>query len=100
MGLWRRAEVTIHEDWLALLPPATRGVLSGDASEDQAALDAWVSQHTNDRIKRMPCRLGPTIELVLASALTVDTEWLERLKPSSGHGVGAWADLTRAAAQP
>lgn len=94
MGVWRRADLTIHEDWLALLPPATRGVLSGDAAQDQSALNAWVSQHTHDRIKRMPCELNPSIELLLASALTVDTQWLERLKPTSGHGVGAWADLT------
>jgi hypothetical protein len=42
----------------------------------------------------MPCQLSPSLELLLASALTVDTEWLEKLKPSSGRGVGAWADLT------
>jgi serine protease inhibitor len=94
MGLWRRAELTIREEWLEIVPPATRGVLSGDAAQDQAALDAWVSRHTNERITRMPCQLGPSIELLLASALTVDTEWLEKLKQSSGRGVGAWADLT------
>jgi Serpin (serine protease inhibitor) len=94
MGLWRRSTLPVHEDWLALLPPATRGVLSGDAKEDQAALDAWVSQHTNERITRMPCTLNPTVQLLLATALTVDTEWLEPLKPSSGRGVGAWADVT------
>lgn len=94
MGLWRRSDVTIHEDWLALLPPATRGVLSGDARADQATLDAWVTEHTNERITKMPCHLTPSIVFLLASALTVDTEWLERLKPSSGRGVGVWADVT------
>ncbi|HET9168583.1 MAG TPA: serpin family protein [Actinospica sp.] len=92
MGVWRRAEIAIDDDWLALLPPATRGELSGDARADQAMLDAWVSQHTNERLTRMPCDLNPSIQLLLASALTVDTEWLERLKPSSGRGVGAWAE--------
>lgn len=94
MGLWRRSDLTINEDWLGLVPPATRGVLSGDAREDQAALNAWVSKHTNARITRMPSELNPSIELLLASALTVDTEWLEKLKASSGRGVGAWADQT------
>ena len=92
MGLWRSSNLTVFEDWLALLPPSTRGELSGDARQDQAMLDAWVAQHTNQRITRMPCDLGPRIELLLASALTVDTRWLERLRPSAGLGAGEWAD--------
>jgi len=91
MGLWRHADLTIHEDWLDLLPPATRGVLSGDGRRDQATLDDWVRTHTAERIKRMPCNLSPSVLLLLASALTVDTRWRERLKPSSASGVGAWA---------
>lgn len=95
MGLWRRSELTVRENWLSLLPPATRGVLSGDAHADQAALDAWVRTHTADRLTRMPCTLSPDLLLLLASALTVDTQWRERLRPSSSaNGVGAWADTT------
>jgi serine protease inhibitor len=94
MGLWRRSDLVVHDDWLALLPPATRGVLSGAAQQDQAALDAWVSKHTNERLTRMPCRLSPAIVLLLASALTVDTAWREPLKQSVSRGVGAWADVT------
>ena len=94
MGLWRRSDLTIREDWLALVPPATRGLLTGDAQQDQAALNAWVSEHTNGQITRMPCDLSSRVDLLLASALMVDTAWLERLKPSSGRGVGEWAELT------
>jgi serine protease inhibitor len=94
MGLWQRSDVTIRKDWLDLLPPATRGVLSGDARADQAALDAWVREHTKGRLDRMPVLLTPSIVLLLASALTVDTKWNVPLKPSSGPGVGAWANVT------
>jgi serine protease inhibitor len=96
MGMWRRADLTIHEDWLALLPPATRGVLSGDKRQDQRALDAWVERYTSGRLTRMPCQLSPEIKLLLASALTVDTQWRTRFKRVAGHGVGAWADTSLA----
>ena len=92
MGLWRSTELTIHEDWLGLLPPATRGVLSGDAKQDQRALDAWVDRHTSGRLTKMPCELSRDVLLLLASALTVETQWREPLKRSRGMGVGAWAD--------
>ena len=92
MGMWRRADLPIHEDWLALLPPATRGVLSGDTRQDQRALDAWVERYTSGRLTRMPCQLSPKVRLLLASALTVETEWRTRFKRVAGHGVGAWAD--------
>jgi len=92
MGLWRRADLSIHEDWLDLLPPATRGVLSGDSQQDQRALDAWVERHTAGRLTKMPCQLSPDIMLLLASALTVETQWQEPLKRSRGIGVGPWAE--------
>lgn len=92
MGLWRRAELNIHEDWLNLLPPATRGVLSGDGKQDQRALDAWVERHTAGRLTKMPCQLSPDVMLLLASALTVETKWQESLKRSPGTGVGPWAE--------
>ena len=92
MGLWRRSDLDIHEDWLALLPPATRGVLSGDARQDQRALDAWVERHTAGQLTRMPCQLSPEVKLLLASALTVETRWRTVFKRAAGHGVGAWAD--------
>jgi len=91
MGLWRRAELNIHEDWLGLLPPATRGVLSGASQQDQRALDAWVERHTSGRLTRMPCQLSPDVMLLLASALTVETRWRERFKGARGMGAGAWA---------
>jgi Serpin (serine protease inhibitor) len=92
MGLWRSTELNIREDWLGLLPPATRGVLSGDAKQDQRALDAWVDRHTAGRLTRMPCELSRDVLLLLASALTVETQWREPLKRSRALGVGAWAD--------
>jgi len=91
MGLWRHADLTIHEDWLSLLPPATRGILSGDKKQDQAALDAWVNRHTSGRITKMPCQLSPSILLLLASALTVETQWQHPFARSSAQGVGTWA---------
>jgi Serpin (serine protease inhibitor) len=92
MGLWRSTELNIHEDWLGLLPPATRGVLSGDAKQDQRALDAWVDRHTAGRLTKMPCELSRDVLLLLASALTVETQWREPLKRSRALGVGAWGE--------
>jgi len=96
MGIWRNESLTLHEDWLALLPPATRGVLTGRPDQDQAALDAWVLEHTAGRISKMPCQLSPSILLVLASALTVTTQWRQKLQRKRGgaRGVGAWARTT------
>ena len=91
MGLWRSAGLSIHEDWLDLLPPATRGVLSGDTKQDHRALDAWVERNTAGRLTKMPCQLSPDILLVLASALTVETQWREPLHRSRSVGVGPWA---------
>ena len=91
MGLWRSSKLSIHEDWLGMLPPATRGVLSGDARQDQRALDAWVERHTAGRLTEMPCKLTPDVLLLLASALTVETRWQKPLKRARSHGVGAWA---------
>jgi serine protease inhibitor len=92
MGMWRRADLSVHEDWLALLPPATRGVLSGDARQDQRALDAWVERYTSGQLTRMPVQLNPDIRLLLASALTVETEWRTLFKRTASHGVGPWED--------
>jgi hypothetical protein len=93
MGIWRSQALTLHEDWLALLPPATRGVLTGNPGRDQQALDAWVQEHTLGRISKMPCQLSPSTLLVLASALTVTTQWRQKLQRKRGgaRGVGAWA---------
>ena len=92
MGLWRRAELNVHDAWLDLLPPGTRGVLSGDAKPDQQALDAWVEQHTAGRLTKMPCQLTPDLMLLLASALTVETKWLKPFKGARGLGGAVWAE--------
>jgi serine protease inhibitor len=94
MGLWRRSNLRVHKDWLALLPPATRGVLSGNKLKDQRTLDAWVEEHTLGRLTHMPCDLDPSVLLVLASALTVDTRWRRPFKTSTHVGTGAWAQTT------
>lgn len=92
MGLWRRTDLDVNEEWLGLLPPATRGVLSGNERQDQRALDAWVERHTAGQLTQMPCQLSPDVLLLLASALTVETKWQQPLKRSRARGVGAWAD--------
>lgn len=92
LGLWRRADTAVRREWLDRLPPATRGVLGGDAAADQAALDAWAGEHTGGRITRMPVGLSPSIRLLLASALTVETTWLRPLKRNAAtRGAGAWS---------
>jgi serine protease inhibitor len=75
LGLWTRVDVPVRPDWA---PPATaHGVLTGEPAKDQRELDAWAAEHTGGLIPSMPITMTPETLLVLASALTVKTEWFE-----------------------
>ncbi|MFD3930292.1 serpin family protein [Streptomyces sp. NPDC058614] len=76
LGLWTGRTLPVREEWAAGLPADTFGVLSGDVAADKAALDAWASKRTGGLIERMPVALDDKTLLVLASALTLRTEWL------------------------
>ena len=70
LGLWTRPEIELQPGVDRFLPPDVRGTLT-----DQAALDAWVVEHTDGLVRRMPIELNPDVLLVLASALALRTKW-------------------------
>jgi hypothetical protein len=70
LGLWTRPEIELQPGVDRFLPPEVRGTLT-----DQAALDAWVVEHTDGLVRRMPIELNPDVLLVLASALALRTKW-------------------------
>lgn len=97
LGLWTRASLPLHEAWTTGLPAGAHALLSGDKNTDQAALDAWASEHTGGLVKSMPVAVDEATLLVLASALALRTEWYRpfedgRMCPWDGP----WAGITMA----
>lgn len=89
LGLWTKRTLELRERWEAGLPAQAHGVLSGNAEADKAALDAWAVKRTGGLIDEMPVLLAPGPEVVVASALALRTEWLQRfwdwpMRPASG----------------
>jgi len=82
LGLWARAELPFTDWWRGAVPPGVRGALTGDPSADQGALDAWARKQTADLIDRMPVRVSADTLLVLATALSVQTDWAEQFTDS------------------
>ncbi|MER5479305.1 serpin family protein [Streptomyces sp. NPDC002734] len=94
LRLWTRRTLEVRASWLERLAPGTHGVLTGDPRADAAALDAWAAGRTGGGIDRMPVPVREDTEMVLATALTVGTEWHRPFVP--GHlcpETGPWRDL-------
>ncbi|MFJ8159635.1 serpin family protein [Streptomyces sp. NPDC096136] len=94
-GLWTRADLALEAAWLERLAPGSHGVLSGDAEAGHTALDAWADRRTDGLVERMPVALtdGPNgTRLVLASALTLRTRWIQPFTEwRGGASEGPWA---------
>ncbi|MFE9796801.1 serpin family protein [Streptomyces goshikiensis] len=76
LGLWTRRTLELRNEWEAGLPADAHGVLTGDPAADRQALDAWTAKRTGGLIDRMPVTLTEDTQMVLASALTMRTQWL------------------------
>lgn len=76
LGLWTNRTLELGQEWEAGLPAGAHGVLTGDAVADQRALDSWTVKRTGGLIDRMPVTLVEDTQMVLASALTLRTQWL------------------------
>ncbi|MGI5365199.1 serpin family protein [Streptomyces iakyrus] len=76
LGLWTKRTLELKEEWEAGLPADAHGVLTGDPVADHRALDAWTAKRTGGLIDRMPVTLAEDTKMVLASALTMRTQWL------------------------
>lgn len=69
LGVWTRHDLPLHPAWTAGSP------LSGDPVADQARLDAWAAERTGGLIPAMPVAVEKDTGVMLASALSVVTEW-------------------------
>jgi hypothetical protein len=69
LGVWTRRDIPLNPTWTA------GSTLSGDPAADRARLDAWAAEHTGGLIPAMPVSVDEDTALVLASALSVITEW-------------------------
>ncbi|GAA2931287.1 MULTISPECIES: serpin family protein [Streptomyces] len=76
LGLWTKRTLELRAKWEAGLPADAHGVLTGDPVGDHRALDAWTAKRTGGLIDRMPVTLTEDTQMVLASALTMRTQWL------------------------
>lgn len=76
LGLWTKRTLELRAEWEAGLPTDSHGVLTGDPVADHRALDAWTVKRTGGLIDRMPVTLSEDTQMVLASALTMRTQWL------------------------
>ncbi|MFF5575999.1 serpin family protein [Streptomyces luteogriseus] len=76
LGLWTKRTLELRQEWEAGLPADAHGVLTGDPVGDQQVLDAWTVKRTGGLIDRMPVTLTEDTQMVLASALTMRTQWL------------------------
>lgn len=70
MGIWRRTDIPLHEDWAFPLPEGVVGELS-----DQAALDRWAADQTGGLIDRFPLKITDGTLLMIASALAARVRW-------------------------
>lgn len=91
LGLWTAASLPVDPQWVARLPRVAHGVLDQVPARAQAALDAWVEKETDGLLRRMPIQVDEQTLLVLASALTVRTEWEQRFEPLPLKVEGPWA---------
>jgi serine protease inhibitor len=91
LGLWTAASLPVNPDWVARLPGVAHGVLDHVPARAQAALDAWVEKETDGLLRRMPIRVDAATLLVLASALTVRTQWEQRFQSKPWTVTGPWA---------
>jgi serine protease inhibitor len=97
LGVWNRAGLPLEPWWLDVVPESARGELAGDPGVAQARLDEWVRRHTDGRLTRMPVRVQPETLLVLATALSIDTRWVQPFDDVPLHPEeGPWAGRPRA----
>ncbi|MFJ8044124.1 serpin family protein [Kitasatospora sp. NPDC096147] len=93
VGLWTDRRAVPEPAWVAALPEATLGELTGDSRLDRTRLDAWAEKVTNGLIPSMPVDLDEQTRLVLASGLSLRTRWIRPFYEGLClPEVGPWAD--------
>ncbi|NEA31068.1 serpin family protein [Streptomyces sp. SID13031] len=77
LGVWVHEQLKLSESFDSVVPAALSGTLTGDSASDKAKLDAWATEHTDGLIREMPLDVTPDLAVVLASALSLRTTWVE-----------------------
>ncbi|MFF5158494.1 serpin family protein [Streptomyces sp. NPDC000348] len=94
MGLWTRHTLPVEPAWLDRLPADVHGQLTGDPVNDQSYLDTWAAKCTQGQIDAMPVAVNDGTLLVLASALTLRTDWIRPFTPGGMEAeAGPWRDM-------
>ncbi|MFI8860397.1 serpin family protein [Streptomyces prasinus] len=97
LGLWTRSTLPVEPTWLDRLPPGVHGQLTGDPLSDRLHLDTWAAKCTQGQIDAMPVTVNDETLLVLASALTLRTDWIRPFTPGGMEAeTGPWRELNLA----
>ncbi|MDX6264633.1 MAG: hypothetical protein QOH84_6321 [Kribbellaceae bacterium] len=92
LGVWVHEQLKLSESFDSVVPAALSGTLTGDQAGDKAKLDAWAADHTDGLIREMPLDVTPDLAVVLASALSLRTTWVQEFKEQVKHqNDGPWA---------
>ncbi|WP_186779235.1 serpin family protein [Streptomyces salinarius] len=98
LGLWTRSTLPVEPAWLDRLPADVHGQLTGDPDSDQSLLDTWAAACTQGQIEAMPVTVDEETLLVLASALTLRTDWVRPFTPGAMSAEsGPWRGMNLAA---
>lgn len=79
-GLWVQEAAGVYPSWTAQLPTGTVGTLTGDPDVDKPVLDTWASERTGGLIDHCPVDVHPDLMLTLATALTLQTSWVDKFE--------------------
>lgn len=91
LGLWTRDTVSLEPAWRDKLPADAHRQLTGDPISDRTELDAWAAKCTDGQIDAMPVTVNAATQLVLASALTLRTDWIRPFTSGDMEvGTGPW----------
>ncbi|MEU1405099.1 serpin family protein [Streptomyces sp. NPDC005728] len=93
LGLWTHDTLRLREEWRAGLPAGTHGMFGDDLVTAQERLDTWAAERTGGLVERMPVTLTRDARMVLASALSLRTDWRQPftetvLRPDAGPWQG------------
>ncbi|MEV5968183.1 serpin family protein [Kribbella sp. NPDC051952] len=100
LGVWVNENLKLAESFDSVMPAPLVGMLTGRSEVDKPKLDAWAAEHTNDLIRELPIQITPDVMLVLASALSLRTTWVQPFteqirRVHEGPWAGSWHWLDR-----
>ncbi|HZX04223.1 serpin family protein [Kribbella sp.] len=100
LGVWVDEQLKLAETFDSVVPAPLVGLLTGNPAVDKPKLDAWAADHTDDLIREMPVDLNDGVELLLASAILLRTQWVRPFteqvrRVPDGPFAGSWQWLER-----